>query len=93
MSEVPKIRNLLTVLQYTEKKSIVTAFMAYCDRKHSDILQGSSHFRCYLFLDGCVQKRAQPFKLWKYKTCCIYSILKVLKVTSLQYLYNNIKKG
>ena len=74
------------------ERSIVTAFMTYCDWKHSDILQGSSHFRCYLFLDGSVQKRAHPFKSWKYKICCIYSTLKVLKVTSLQYLYNNIEK-
>ena len=31
------------------RKSIVTVFVFYCDAKHSDTLQGSSHVCCYLF--------------------------------------------
>ena len=33
---------------YLEKR-VTTAFVFYCDAKYSDILQGSSHVRCYLF--------------------------------------------
>ena len=32
------------------EKSIATAFVFYCDAKHSDILRGSSNVNCYLFL-------------------------------------------
>ena len=38
------------------RKSIATAFVFYCDAKHSDTLLGSSHVCCYLFLGGCGQK-------------------------------------
>ena len=61
-------RNLVILLQYIEKKSIVTAFINYCDSKHLDFLQGSSHFRCYLFLNGCGQKK---FRSWDCKSRCI----------------------
>ena len=37
-------------------KSIATAFVFYCDAKHSDTLQGSSHVCCYLFLGEFAQK-------------------------------------
>ena len=35
------------------RKSIATAFVFYCDAKHSDTLLGSSHVCRYLFLGGC----------------------------------------
>ena len=35
------------------RKSIATAFVFYCDAKHSDTLLGSSHVCCYLFLGSC----------------------------------------
>ena len=47
---------LVKFLQYIKKKSIATAFVSYCDAKHSDTLRGSSHVCCYLFFAGCGQK-------------------------------------
>ena len=41
-------RNLVIFLQYMKKNSC-NYFVFYCDAKHSDILWGSSHVRCYLF--------------------------------------------
>ena len=38
------------------RKSIATAFVFYCDAKHSDTLLGSSHVCRYLFLCGCGQE-------------------------------------
>ena len=38
------------------RKRIATAFVFYCDAKHSDTLLGSSHVCRYLFLGGCGQK-------------------------------------
>ena len=43
------------------RKSIATAFVFYCDAKHSDTLLGSSHVCRYLFLGGCSQKKAWSF--------------------------------
>ena len=40
-------RKLVIFLQYIKK--VETAFVFYCVAKHSDILQGSSHVRCFLF--------------------------------------------
>ena len=40
------------------RKSNATAFVFYCDAKHSDTLLGSSHVCCYLFLGSCGQKSA-----------------------------------
>ena len=37
------------------RKSIATAFVFYCDAKHSDTLLGSSHVCCYLFLIAVVK--------------------------------------
>ena len=37
------------------RKSIATAFVFFCDAKHSDPLLGSTHVCCYLFLDSCGQ--------------------------------------
>ena len=42
-------RKLVTFLQYI-KKNCCNSFVFFCDEKHSDILWGSSHVRCYLFL-------------------------------------------
>ena len=41
-------RKLRIFLQYI-KKNGRNCFVFYCDAKHSDILQESSHVRCYLF--------------------------------------------
>ena len=38
------------------RKRIATAFVFYCDAKHSDTLMGSSHVFRYLFLGSCGQK-------------------------------------
>ena len=52
-------------------KSIATAFVFYCDVKHSDTLLGSSHVCRYLFLCGCGQKWAWYFRRWNSEICCI----------------------
>ena len=44
-----KNRKLVIFLQYI-KKTVAIVFALYCDAKHSDILRGSGHVRCYLFL-------------------------------------------
>ena len=41
-------RKLVMFLQLI-KKNCCNYFVFYCDAKHSDILWGSSHVRCYLF--------------------------------------------
>ena len=48
-----QIRRLVIFLQYIKEKVfyfLMTAFVFYCDVKHLDILWGSSHVCCYLFL-------------------------------------------
>ena len=59
MSKVPKKRylakkNFSNIL----RKSIATAFVFYCDAKHSDTLLGSSCVCCYFWValarNGCV---------------------------------------
>ena len=60
MSKVPKKGSLLNFSNIL-RKSIATAFVFYCDAKHSDTLLGSSHVCCYLFLGGCSQKWSWPF--------------------------------
>ena len=50
-----KLNNML-------RKSIATAFVLYCDAKHSNTLLDSSHVCCYLFLGDCSQKWAGPFR-------------------------------
>ena len=37
--------------------SVATAFVLYCDAKHLDILQGSSHARCYLFCSIFIHRK------------------------------------
>ena len=49
-------------------KSIATAFLFYCDAKHSGILRGPS----LVVLGGCSQKWVHPFKLLNSKICFIY---------------------
>ena len=51
----PKKGNLLNYCNILSK-SIATTFVFYCDAKHSDTLQGSSHVYCYLFLGEFAQK-------------------------------------
>ena len=41
-------RKFVIFLQYLKKK--FCNFVFYCDAKNSDILRGSSHVLCYLFL-------------------------------------------
>ena len=62
-------KKLVIFLQYIKKKSIATTFVFYCDTKHLDILQESSHVCCYLHLGGCGQKWEQPFRSWICKIC------------------------
>ena len=50
-----KKRKFVKFQQYI-KKRIATAFVFYCDGKHSDTLLGPSHVCRYLFLGGCGQK-------------------------------------
>ena len=64
-------RNLLNFSNIL-RKIIATAFVFYCDAKHSDNLQGSSHVCCYLFLGGCGQKWAWSFRSWNSEICCIW---------------------
>ena len=59
-----EVGNNFAIYQYIAKKGIATAFVFYCDAKHSDILRGSIHVRCYLFLGGCGQKWVRPFRSW-----------------------------
>ena len=49
-SKYPKkeVGNISVLEMYWKK--CCNGFGFYCDAKHSDILQGSSHVRCYLFL-------------------------------------------
>ena len=70
MSKVPQKRNLLIFCNIL-RKTIATAFVFYCDAKHSDTLQGSSHLCCYLLLGGCDQNWAWHFRSWNSKICCI----------------------
>ena len=70
MSKVPKTGNSLHVCNIL-RKFITTAFVFYCDAKHSDTLQGFSNVCYYLFLGGCGQKWARPFISWSSKICCI----------------------
>ena len=53
------------------RKSIATAFVLYCDAKHSDTLLGSSHVCRYLYLGGCGQNWAWSFRSWNSEICCI----------------------
>ena len=62
-----KLLNFCNIL----RKSIATAFMFYCDPKHSDTLLGSSLLYCYLFRSGSSQKWAWPFRSWNSEICCI----------------------
>ena len=47
-------RKLVIFLQYI-KKIVCNCFVFCCDAKYSDILRGSSHVRCYLFLMDSVR--------------------------------------
>ena len=53
------------------RKNIATAFMFYCDAKHSDTLLGSSHVCHYLFLGSCGQKSTWSFRSRNSEICCI----------------------
>ena len=55
MSKVPKKESSLNFSNIL-RESIATAFVFYCDAKHSDTLLGSSHVYGYLFWGGCGQK-------------------------------------
>ena len=55
MSKVPKKESLLNFCNIL-RKIIATAFVSYCDAKHSVTLLGSSQVCCYLFLGGCGQR-------------------------------------
>ena len=53
------------------RKGIATALVSYYDAKNSDTLLGSSHVWCYIFLGGCGQKWAWPFRSWNSEICYI----------------------
>ena len=65
MSKIPKKGSLLRFCNiyiciyniYILRKSIVTVFVFYCDAKHSDTLQGSSHICCHLVLQTLQQSQ------------------------------------
>ena len=67
--KVVKVTSINKVL----RKSIATAFVFYCDAKHSDTLLGSSHVRRNLLLGGCGQKWGWPFRSWNSAICCCIS--------------------
>ena len=56
-------RKLVIFLPYIKKKDVVTTFAFYCDAKHSDILRGSSHIRCYLFPGSSVLELILKYKV------------------------------
>ena len=66
-SEKGNLLNFSNIL----RKIIATAFVFYCDAKHSDTLQGSSHVSCYLYLGGFGQEWAWSFRSWNPEICCI----------------------
>ena len=70
MSKEPKKGRSLNFCDILTK-SITTAFVFYCDAKHPNTLQGSSHGHCYFFLGGCGQNWVWPFRSWNSKICCI----------------------
>ena len=43
------------------RKSVATAFVLYCDAKHSDTLLGSSHVCCCLLVGGFGQNMGVVF--------------------------------
>ena len=64
---IQKIRRLVIFLQHIKKKVfyfLITVFVFYCGEKHLDILWGSSHVRCYLFLGDYGQKWELSFTPW-----------------------------
>ena len=67
-----KIGRLLTTnFSNILRKSISTAFVLYCGEKHSDTLLGCIHVCRYLFLGGCGQKWAWPFRSSSSQIYCI----------------------
>ena len=60
----------------TLRKGIATAFLFYCDTKHSYTLLCSSHVCCYLFLGSCSQKWAGSFRSWHYEICFESEVIK-----------------
>ena len=61
------------------RKSIATAFVFYCDAKHSDTLLGFSHLCCYFFLSGtlksAVSQESELIK-WADFLACWYTFRK-----------------
>ena len=50
-------RKLVIFLQYIKKKIVETAFVFYCDAKHSDILRGSRHVViCWQLFSGSIRR-------------------------------------
>ena len=90
MSKVHKIESWQYF--FTWKKNIATAFVFYCDAKHSDNLRSSSHVRCYLFLDSCGQKLVQPFGSRNSKICFIYLNNELMKWADFLNAVTNLGK-
>ena len=80
-------RKLVIFLQYV-KKNCCNCFVFYCDAKHSDILRGSSHVRCYMFCHNfcrhCPQKGSGFVQRWRvvmecsFGICCLSLLVSVL---------------
>ena len=68
--QITQNRKFIKFFQYI-RKPITSAFVFYCDAKHSDTLLDCSHVCCYLFLGGWRQKWAWPFRSWNSEICCI----------------------
>ena len=63
-------KKLIIFLQFIKKKE-ETAFVFYCEAKHSHILRGSSHVCCYLFLSVTIFSMiATPFDV----VSCIFKL-------------------
>ena len=76
MSKVPKKGILLSFCNIL-RKSIVTVFAFYCDVKHSETLQGSSHICSYLFL-----QTFQPFRFCQDR-CSFWYAVSVSRIKSI----------
>ena len=68
-------RKLVIFLQYIKKKIVATNLCSIVMQKHSDILHGSSHVRCYLLLWQF------PYKNFK----ALYGMVELQKYKNYKY--------
>ena len=80
-------KKLIIFLQFIKKKE-ETAFVFYCEAKHSHILRGSSHVCCYLFLSVTIFSMITTlfdvvsciFKLKDFKCCNSFMLYPFIKL-------------